>query len=106
MFYRPEEGDNFAYGFMDSGMEALQKRGATCILCNNAWTIWSGMLAKGMGMTGEAVKADLAANMLPGVTVVPAMVIAIGKAQEHALAYMKTETLSAVNRSPVLWRAT
>jgi intracellular sulfur oxidation DsrE/DsrF family protein len=89
MFYRPQEGDNFAYGFMDSGMEALQKRGATCILCNNAWTIWSGMLAKGMGMTGEAVKADLAANMLPGVNVVPAMVIAIGKAQEHGLAYMK-----------------
>ena len=47
------------------------------------------MLAKGMGMTGEAVKADLAANMLPGVTVVPAMVIAIGKAQERGLAYMK-----------------
>lgn len=89
MFYHPQDGDNFAYGFMDSGMETLQKRGATCILCNNAWNIWVGMLSKGGMGTTDAIKADMQANMLPGVIVVPAMVIAIGKAQEHGLAYMK-----------------
>ena len=61
--------------------EALQKRGVIFLLCNNALTLFSGTVAKGRGLDQPAVYADLKANMLPGVILVPAMVIAIEKAQ-------------------------
>lgn len=69
--------------------EALQKRGVTFLLCNNALTIFSGELAKGAGAQQPAVYQELRANMLPGVVLVPAMVIAIEKAQAAGLAYNK-----------------
>lgn len=61
--------------------EALQKRGVIFLLCNNALTLFSGNVAKARGQEQPAVYADLKANMLPGVILVPAMVIAIEKAQ-------------------------
>jgi intracellular sulfur oxidation DsrE/DsrF family protein len=70
-----------------ASIEALQKRGTVFILCNNALTIFSGMVAKARGAEPKAVYEDLKANMLPGVVLVPAMVIAIEKAQEAGLAY-------------------
>jgi intracellular sulfur oxidation DsrE/DsrF family protein len=70
-----------------ASIEALQKRGTVFILCNNALTYFSGELAKARGAEPKAVYEDLKANMLPGVVLVPAMVIAIEKAQEAGLAY-------------------
>ena len=40
------------------------------------------MVAKQHGLSAEAVHADMKANILPGVTLVPAMVIAIEQAQK------------------------
>ena len=70
-----------------ASIESLQKRGATFILCNNALTIFSGMLAKARNLPADQVYADLKANILPGVTLVPGMVVAIEKAQERGIAY-------------------
>lgn len=70
-----------------ASIESMQKRGATFILCNNALTIFSGMLAKARNLPADSVYADLKANVLPGVTLVPAMVIAIEKAQERSISY-------------------
>jgi intracellular sulfur oxidation DsrE/DsrF family protein len=67
--------------FPGASIEALQKRGVIFLLCNNALTFFSGTVAKGRGLDQPAVYADLKANMLPGVVLVPAMVIAIEKAQ-------------------------
>ena len=89
-FNHPMEGDPFALGLFDSSMEALRARNVTFILCNNAWNFWTQRLAQNMsGMTAAAIKDELRANMLPGIDVVPAMVIAIGKAQEAGIAYMR-----------------
>jgi intracellular sulfur oxidation DsrE/DsrF family protein len=88
-FFRPQQGDNFAFGLFDSSIENLQKQGVVFILCNNALNFWVGRLAAGGMGTAEAIRADLLANMLPGVVLVPAMVIAINRAQEHGLSYMK-----------------
>src|SRR6185369_10257428 len=64
------------------GIESLQKMGTAFILCNNALGIWCLELeARGKGKAAEIDK-ELRANLLPGVTIVPAMVIAIEKAQE------------------------
>jgi intracellular sulfur oxidation DsrE/DsrF family protein len=69
------------------GIESLQKMGTKFILCNNALGIWTLELeARGKGKAQEIDK-ELRANMLPGVTIVPAMVIAIDKAQEAGIKY-------------------
>jgi intracellular sulfur oxidation DsrE/DsrF family protein len=69
------------------GIESLQKMGAKFILCANALGIWCLELeARGKGKTADIDK-ELRANLLPGVTIVPAMVIAIEKAQEAGIRY-------------------
>jgi hypothetical protein len=69
------------------GIESLQKMGAKFILCANALGLWCLELeARGKGKAAE-IEKDLRANLLPGVTVVPAMVIAIEKAQAAGITY-------------------
>jgi intracellular sulfur oxidation DsrE/DsrF family protein len=69
------------------GIESLQKMGTTFLLCANALGIWCLELeARGKGKVAD-IDRDLRANLLPGVTIVPAMVIAIEKAQEAGIRY-------------------
>jgi intracellular sulfur oxidation DsrE/DsrF family protein len=70
-----------------AGIETLQKRGTRFIICNNALSIFSGMVAQARGVDAKVVYEDMKANILPGVELVPAMVIAIGQAQDAGLAY-------------------
>ena len=68
-------------------IESLQKMGATFIMCANALGLWCLELeARGKGKAAD-IEKDLRANLLPGVTIVPAMVIAIEKAQEAGIRY-------------------
>jgi hypothetical protein len=65
----------------------LQKMGTKFLLCNNALGAWCLELqARGKGKADD-IQKDLAANMLAGVTPVPAMVIAIEKAQAAGIRY-------------------
>ena len=69
------------------GIESLQKMGAKFLLCANALGIWCLELeARGKGKAVDLEK-ELRANVLPGVTIVPAMVIAIEKAREAGIKY-------------------
>jgi intracellular sulfur oxidation DsrE/DsrF family protein len=69
------------------GIESLQKMGTKFILCANALGIWTLELeARGKGKAAD-IEKELRANTLPGVTIVPAMVIAIDKAQEAGIKY-------------------
>jgi len=101
VFFRPTPGDlHLLMKAVDSpmipalsdampaiGIESLQKMGTKFILCNNALGIWTLELeARGKGKAADLDK-DLRANVLPGVTIVPAMVIAIDKAQEAGIKY-------------------
>ncbi|MGH7712804.1 MAG: hypothetical protein ACREOG_16055, partial [Gemmatimonadaceae bacterium] len=70
-----------------ASIEALQKRGAIFLLCNNALNIWAGLVAQANKAEQPAVLADLKANMLPGVILVPGMVVAIQQAQDKGIAY-------------------
>jgi hypothetical protein len=70
-----------------ASIEALQKRGATFIICNNALGIFSGMVAAKRGLDSKVVYEDLKANILPGVELVPAMVIAVEQATRAGLSY-------------------
>jgi hypothetical protein len=69
------------------GIESLQKMGTKFLLCANAFGAWTLELqARGKGKA-DALQKELMANVLPGVTVVPAMVIAIEKAQAAGIRY-------------------
>jgi intracellular sulfur oxidation DsrE/DsrF family protein len=70
-----------------ASIESLQRRGSTFIICNNALSIFSGLVAKARGLDATVVYADMKAHILPNVTLVPAMVIAIEQAQKAGIAY-------------------
>jgi len=72
----------------DSSISSLQERGAVFILCNNAFNLWMGMLAGWDAAKSAALRTEFEANMLPGVFLVPAMVVAINQAQTHGCTYM------------------
>jgi intracellular sulfur oxidation DsrE/DsrF family protein len=88
MFWKPREGDPVlrSGAVTVAGIENLERMGATFLMCNNSLLNWSGFLAGRDGRPAN-VERDLRANLLPRVTVVPAMVIAIEKAQGAGIAY-------------------
>jgi len=68
-------------------IESLQKMGTKFILCANALGAWCLELqARGKGKAPE-IEKELRANLLPDVTIVPAMVVAIEKAQAAGIKY-------------------
>jgi hypothetical protein len=69
------------------GIESLQKMGTVFLLCANALGAWTAELeARGKGKASE-IDTELRANLLPGVIIVPAMVIAIEQAQKAGITY-------------------
>jgi hypothetical protein len=88
LFYRPQPGDTMAFGFLDSSIDQLAGRGAIFIMCNNALGFWTMQLEKGGAGKAADLRAELVQHLLPGVSLVPAMVAAINQAQEHGCAYM------------------
>lgn len=72
----------------DVSIEALQERGVIFLLCNNSLKRLTGTLSQaGFGMP-ESIRAELLEGLLPGVEVVPAMVVALNLAQEEGLSYV------------------
>ncbi len=70
-----------------AGIESLQKMGTKFLMCANALGAWTLELeARGKG-AAATIGTDLRANLLPGVTIVPAMVIAIEQAQAAGIRY-------------------
>jgi hypothetical protein len=91
-FNRYQQGDPpFFNGLLAAAtIENLQKKGAVFIMCNNAFRLWVGRLA-GMGLgKAEEIDAEIRQNLLPGVITVPAMVIAVNRAQKKGFTYMRT----------------
>lgn len=68
-------------------LEALGKRGTVFLACNRALRRAAGEFA-GPGGNAQAVHQELVANVLPQVTVVPAMVVALSRAQSRGVPYM------------------
>ena len=68
-------------------VERLQQRGVRFIACMRSIRRLGVELA-GDPARADEVRAELLANLLPGVTPVPAMVVAINRAHESGLAYM------------------
>lgn len=89
MYDKPRAGDPVLFGgaMAAAGLANLRSMNATFLMCNNAFMLWVGFLAQqGRGAAAE-IERDIRANLLPGVVTVPAMVIAIEKAQGRRVAY-------------------
>jgi intracellular sulfur oxidation DsrE/DsrF family protein len=73
----------------DQTIEALQKRGVRFIVCMNTIANLTKMLvAAGMGTTDE-IRSAIMGGLLPSVTIVPAMNVALTQLQEHGVKYQK-----------------
>lgn len=71
-------------------LASVQARGVIVVVCNNTLRRVSRELAAaGPDRTVEAVYADLRAGILPGVTVVPAVLAALQMAQTRGCAYAR-----------------
>ena len=73
----------------DLAVDTLQKRGVLFLMCNTALRLRSRAIAKERGETYESVYKDLEASRLPGTILVPAMVVAINRAQEKGITYLR-----------------
>lgn len=72
----------------DASIETLQKRGALFLVCHNTIEGAVGKLSKaGFGAPTE-VRAAILGGILPGVHVVPAMVIAFTEMEERGVGYI------------------
>ncbi len=77
----------FGGAMVACSIPSLQKMGAKFLMCNNALGAWTlELAARGKG-DAAAIGTELRAHLLPGVTVVPAMVVAIAQAQAAGIAY-------------------
>lgn len=71
------------------GIAESQKRGIVFLICDTAIKLRSREIAAERGETFEAVYGDLRASLLPGVILVPAMVVALNRAQEAGFTYVR-----------------
>lgn len=89
VFWTPRQGDPVLFGgaYAMAGLANLVEMGATLLMCNNAFVAWMGWMASQGRGDAAALEKDIRANLMPGVVTVPAMVIAIEKAQGKGIAY-------------------
>lgn len=71
------------------GIAESQKRGIVFIVCHTALRLRSRAIAEERGVTQESVYEDLKSSLLPGMILVPAMVVAINRAQEAGFTYLR-----------------
>jgi intracellular sulfur oxidation DsrE/DsrF family protein len=85
-FHKMAAADQMLPGY---GIDELLAKGVLMGVCNVALTVMSGMVAAKMGggMTGETVKADWVANLIPGIVIVPSGVLAVNRTQEKGCTY-------------------
>ena len=89
VFWKPPKGTYKIPGFGEVavGINELQDSGVKFVVCNAAMTVYSAVAAQQMNMEAAEVKKDWEAGLLPGITIVPSGVWAVGRAQENKCAY-------------------
>lgn len=72
----------------NASLESLHSRGVIFLGCNNAAMGWGSMLARKMGARVEDVRAELKANLIPGLTLLPTGIFAVVRAGNVGCSYM------------------
>lgn len=81
---------NPASGFMiptNSGIDALMQRGVVVVLCNNSFGRWVRDISSAGHGTADEVRTRMLGSLIPGISLVPAAVAAINRAQEAGCTY-------------------
>ena len=73
--------------FAQASVEALKASGVIMCACNMALGHYSEVAGGKIGVDKDAAAAEWKANLLPGMTLVPSGVLAVGRAQEHGCNY-------------------
>lgn len=75
----------------DAGLRSTMAAGVTVLSCRTALRGFAKWMAasKKFG-TAEEIERDLTASLIPGVILVPTMIVSLGRAQEHGCAYVYT----------------
>lgn len=67
----------------------LQKRGVVFLLCNTALRLRTKSMAASLGVPYDTLYAELSSSRLPGTILVPALVVALNRAQESGFTYVR-----------------
>jgi len=91
-FWQPAKGTYKVPGFgvVEIGINELQNSGVQFVVCSAAITVYSAAYAEQNKLDAAVVKKDWESGLLPGITVVPSGVWALGRAQENKCAYCFT----------------
>jgi intracellular sulfur oxidation DsrE/DsrF family protein len=73
----------------DESVEALQKRGARFAVCRNTVAGATKKLAAAGFGTPDEIRAAIVGGLLPGVILVPAMLVTLTQLQERGIRYLK-----------------
>lgn len=71
----------------DAGIDALMRRGVVVVLCNNSFGRWVHDISSAGHGTPDEVRAKMLGWLIPGITIVPAAVLAVNRAQEAGCTY-------------------
>lgn len=85
-YYEPEEGAFPLPGL--EGVDGLQKKGMAFCVCNMAYKVYSGLIAKSRELNGDDVYNEFVAAKLPGIELAPSGVWALGRLAENRIAYI------------------
>jgi hypothetical protein len=83
-FLRPKPGILLADDF---AIDRLLERGVVFGGCNMALQVQSKMLAGNAGVTAEETAKEWAANVIPGITIIPSGTWGVNRAQEAGCTY-------------------
>jgi intracellular sulfur oxidation DsrE/DsrF family protein len=83
----PYTRNPFASGSPTS-VARLQERGVRFIACGRAIRRLAGELATASGAPADQIRTEIHANLLPGVIAVPALIVAVNRAQVSGLTYV------------------
>lgn len=72
-----------------AGLEALQARGAVFLVCHAALRSLAARVAADRGPDRAVVTAALESGILPGVVLVPSVIVAIQRAQKRGVSYYR-----------------
>jgi intracellular sulfur oxidation DsrE/DsrF family protein len=89
-FWKPKPGAFKVPGIGEVaiGINELQSNGVLFCVCDAALTVYSAATAAKMEKDAAEIKKDWVAGLLPGITVVPSGVWALGRAQEKGCGYI------------------
>ena len=83
-----KEGDKHTLLWPDGGLDTLMKRGQTVLACNMALHFMSGQAAKEAKLKADDVYAEMRANLVPGVTLMPSGIFAVTRALQAGCGYL------------------